>query len=26
VVHLMSDDTRHVTGAVFNIDGGRTAG
>jgi 3-oxoacyl-[acyl-carrier protein] reductase len=25
-VHLMSDDARHVTGAVFNIDGGRTAG
>ena len=26
VVHLLSDDSRHVTGAVFSIDGGRTAG
>jgi len=25
-VHLWSDDARHVTGAVFSIDGGRTAG
>lgn len=24
-IHLFSDDTRHVTGAVFSIDGGRTA-
>ncbi|HUP87023.1 MAG TPA: SDR family oxidoreductase [Acidimicrobiales bacterium] len=25
-VHLVSDDARHITGAVFSIDGGRTAG
>jgi 3-oxoacyl-[acyl-carrier protein] reductase len=25
-VHLMSDDARHVTGAVFSVDGGRTTG
>jgi len=25
-VHLMSDDARHVTGAVYPMDGGRTAG
>jgi 3-oxoacyl-[acyl-carrier protein] reductase len=25
-VHLLSDDARHVTGAVFSIDGGRTVG
>jgi NAD(P)-dependent dehydrogenase (short-subunit alcohol dehydrogenase family) len=25
-VHLLCDDARHVTGAVFIIDGGRTAG
>jgi NAD(P)-dependent dehydrogenase (short-subunit alcohol dehydrogenase family) len=25
-VHLLSDDARHITGAVFSIDGGRTAG
>ena len=25
-IHLLSDDTQHVTGAVFSIDGGRTAG
>lgn len=25
-VHLMSDDARHVTGAVFSVDGGRTSG
>jgi len=25
-IHLMSDDARHATGAVFNVDGGRTAG
>jgi 3-oxoacyl-[acyl-carrier protein] reductase/bacilysin biosynthesis oxidoreductase BacG len=25
-VHLLCDDARHVTGAVFIVDGGRTAG
>ena len=25
-IHLLSDDSRHVTGSVFSIDGGRTAG
>ena len=25
VVNLLSDDARHITGAVFSIDGGRTA-
>lgn len=25
-VHLLSDDARHVTGAVFSVDGGRTVG
>jgi 3-oxoacyl-[acyl-carrier protein] reductase len=25
-VHLLSDDSRHVTAAVFSVDGGRTAG
>jgi len=25
-VHLLSDDARHATGAVFSVDGGRTAG
>ena len=25
-VHLLTDDARHVTGTVFSIDGGRTAG
>lgn len=25
-MHLLSDDARHVTGAVFSIDAGRTAG
>ena len=24
-IHLLSDDARHVTGAVFSIDAGRTA-
>lgn len=26
VIHLLSDDARHITGAVFSIDAGRTAG
>jgi len=25
-IHLLSDDARHVTGAVFSVDGGRTIG
>ena len=25
-VHLLLDESRHVTGAVFSVDGGRTAG
>ena len=25
-VHLMTDDARSITGSVFTIDGGRTAG
>jgi 3-oxoacyl-[acyl-carrier protein] reductase len=25
-VHLLSDDSQHTTGAVFSVDGGRTAG
>jgi enoyl-[acyl-carrier-protein] reductase (NADH) len=25
-VHLLSDFSQHITGAVFSVDGGRTAG
>jgi NAD(P)-dependent dehydrogenase (short-subunit alcohol dehydrogenase family) len=25
-VHLMTDDSRSITGSVFTVDGGRTAG
>lgn len=25
-VHLLSDDALHISGGVFSIDGGRTAG